>query len=320
MNDLQVVVSQEVGKIDFNFEEIKAGLQERMALYDGATFTEESKTIAKAEVAALRKMKSAVDQTRKDVKTQCLAPYKDFEEKAKELMALIDAPINLIDGQVKVFEEARRAEKREKILDFYKNAVGDMAEYVPFEKVYDAKWENASRSMKSVEEDILMLIDSAKMAVETIQSMTSDKVPDALAFYKLTQDMAGAIKMINDYERQKAEIIAKEHKRREEEEARRRAMEEEKIRQQERERVAEEERIRQEERAKAEAALSALAENAKAEPDVEPSGFDVDDDLPFEQPDMVTSFFRIVGTVEELEAVEVALDSIGVYFERRDQL
>lgn len=62
MNELQVIVNQNVGKIEFNYEEIKAELQARMDLYKDAVFTEDSKDIAKKEVAALRKMKQAIDQ------------------------------------------------------------------------------------------------------------------------------------------------------------------------------------------------------------------------------------------------------------------
>lgn len=94
------------------------------------------------------------------------------------------------------------------------------------------------------------------------------------------------------------------------EEERRRRMEEERIRQKERERIAEEERIRREEREKAAAELE------------EKRGFqdltDVEDDLPFEQPTTITAFYKVVATPEEIEKVEMAFNSIGIYFERRD--
>ena len=116
MNELQVIVNQEIGHINFNYEEIREELQKRMDLYKDAVFTEDSKNIAKGEVAALRNMKAAIDQKRKDVKNQFMIPYNNFEKEAKELMALIDEPISLIDGQIKAFEEKRKAEKREKNL------------------------------------------------------------------------------------------------------------------------------------------------------------------------------------------------------------
>ena len=314
MKELEVIVKQNVGDIQFNYDEIKAELQARMELYKDAYFTEESKTIAKKEVAALRKMKDAIDRKRKDVKNQCLEPYKEFEDKAKELMYLIDEPIALIDGQVKAFEERRKQERRENIKSIYESLIGDMGEYISLEKIYNAKWENASTSMKSIKEEMEGLIFSSSMAVDTIRSMTSDKVEDALRYYKNTLDVAGAIKMINDYEHQKAEIMEREQKRREEQEVLRRQQEEERIRQEERRRMAEEDRIRTEEREKVKKEIEKEAVHQAA------SGFFDDegiDDLPFEQPSTVTAFYKVVATPEELERVEMAFNSIGIYFERR---
>ena len=55
----------------------------------------------------------------------------------------------------------------------------------------------------------------------------------------------------------------------------------------------------------------------------EESGFDTEgfavDDLPFEQPHTQTVFYRVVATPEELEQVEIVFNSIGIFFERRDE-
>ena len=55
----------------------------------------------------------------------------------------------------------------------------------------------------------------------------------------------------------------------------------------------------------------------------EESGFDTEgfavDDLPFEQPHTQTVFYRVVATPKELEQVEMAFNSIGIFFERRNE-
>lgn len=43
-----------------------------------------------------------------------------------------------------------------------------------------------------------------------------------------------------------------------------------------------------------------------------------DDIMPFVQPDTRTVFYRVVASEEEIREVDMALDSIGVYYERRD--
>ena len=55
MKELQIKISQEPAVIRCNFEDVKAQLSAKMAEYQGAVFTEESKSVAKAELASLRK-------------------------------------------------------------------------------------------------------------------------------------------------------------------------------------------------------------------------------------------------------------------------
>lgn len=322
MNELQVIIRQEPGKIDFNFDELKAALAERMDLYKDAVFSEEYKVQAKGEVASLRKMRKALDDRRKLVKKQVIQPYEEFEEKVKELLALIDEPITLIDGQIKDIEKKQKAEKRAKIKEFFDANIGDMGSYLNFDQIYDSRWENVSVTMKSVQDAILSGIDRVKQDVSALSSNVSEAAQDALKEYARSHDLSRAYDVINQYERQKAEILKREEERRKVEEDHRRQQEIERVRQQERERIVEEERIRMEERKKAEEQLKQEQRTKEAESfDENMSGFfsaEADGELPFEQPDTVTAFYKVVATPEELEQVETAFNSIGIFFERRD--
>ena len=223
MTDLQVVVRQQAGTIEWNYEELKAALQERMDLYKDAVVTEEGKNLAKKEVAALRNMKKAIDEKRKDVKKQCLEPYDEFNAKVMALMTIIDEPINLIDSQVKAFDEKRREQRRAAIQKIYGEVIGNVTEYLPLERIYNSKWENVTTSVKSIREDMEKIVADTKAAVLAISSMQSDAVPKALDMYKHDLSMAAAVAYVNDYERQKAEILRAEDQRRREEDERKRS-------------------------------------------------------------------------------------------------
>lgn len=322
MQELTVRVDQQVGTIHFNYEEIRDMLAQQMEAYKDVQFSEETKAQAKSEIATLRKIKKAIDDKRKEVKNQCLVPYKEFEAKATELMGLIDEPIGLIDRQIKEFDEKQKAEKKAKIEDVYWELIGEMGEYLPFERIYDPRWENTTRSMKSIKEEIGSLVTSARTAVETISGMTSDAVPEALERYKQTLDMAGAIAYINQYEQQKAEILKREEEHRRREEERRRQEEIERAKAEERRKLAEIEQAREEERKKAEAEASLKAEPVETEtpfPQAEIPAEEEDvDDLPFVTPSTLTVFYKVVAAPEELRRVEMAFNSLGVSYERRD--
>ena len=106
--------------IDFNFEELKGQLAESLALYTGLVVTEDGIKGAKEDRAKLNKLREALENKRKEVKRECMAPYTDFEAKVKELVGLIDQPIAAIDAQLKAVIDrtvARWLEVKNK--DFY---------------------------------------------------------------------------------------------------------------------------------------------------------------------------------------------------------
>ena len=313
MEELTLNVKQNPGVIELNFDEIEAALDKKLEEYRGAVFTEKSKTFAKKEVASLRKFKAKFEDARKSVKREWMKPYDDFEKRMKQLTAKIDEPINLINSQIAEFEQKRKAERQEEIRKIYQELIGDMAEYCELGRIYDPKWENATTTLKSIKESIAASVEGTRTAVSTISGMQSEAVEKALSIYKDSLDMAKAISYINSYEQQKAEILQCEAERRREDEERKRREEEERIRAQEREAIERENRIR--EQAEREAELARQEEKA-APFEAEKTGGD--DVMPFVQPDTKAVIYRVVATEEDLQAIDMALDSIGVYYERRD--
>ena len=251
MNKLELRVQQNPGTIELNFEELNTALDARLAEYDGAVFTEETKDIAKGEVASLRKLKKEIEDKRKFVKKEWNKPLDVFEANMKALSAKVDKPINAIDEQLKEFEERRKKEKRAKIEELYTELIEDMEEYLPLSSIYSSKWENATTTMKSIKEDIVSEVKAAQAAVAMISGMQSDAVEKALEIYKNTHDSVQAVTYINNYEKQKQEIMKREEERRRQEEERQRQAEIERARAAEREAIEREERIRRETEAEA---------------------------------------------------------------------
>lgn len=184
MKELQIKISQEPAVIRCNFEDVKAQLSAKMAEYQGAVFTEESKSVAKAELASLRKTRDEIEKRRKEVKAQCLVPYNDFEEKVKELLEIIDEPICLIDGQLKEMEAERIRKRHKEVETLYAECAGDWAEYLPLKEIYVKQWDNATTSMKQIEKELLAMIEKVASEVAIICNTQSDVMDDALLLYK----------------------------------------------------------------------------------------------------------------------------------------
>lgn len=303
MNELQINVTLNSGSIVTNTEELKEQLSAKMAEYENAIFTEESKAIAKAELAGLRKLREAVENRRKEIKVQCMIPYNEFEKEVKELTAIIDKPIQLIDGQLKEMEAERVRKKKEAIEALYQEVVAEAADYLPLNDIYDNKWENAGTSMKKIREAMEELVVKTVSEISIIKNNVSDARDEALRIYKDTRNLAKALEHINVYEENKKKVLELENAKKEQEEARKR---EEEIT-----------RIRTEERAHVEE-LKQVQEKTVPQDDFVQLDSDEDDNLPFTQPTTITAHYKVIATLEELEQVEMAFNSIGIYFVRRD--
>ena len=278
MENIMLQVRPVAGLIKTNFDEIEKQLAADMCQYDGIIFTEDTKTDAKKKVAELRKLKKSIEDSRKEVKAQWMEPYNQFEAK-------------------------RLKERQTEIEQIYTEEIGDMADFLPLYRLQEDKWGNASTSIKSIRKSMSETIANTRAGKAAIEAMQSDAVPDALRKFQATLSLPDALAYINRYEAQKAEILRKEEERRHQEEERRHQEEMERVRKDERQRMAHEERIRKD----AEEAVRA-----------EIKSVDEENAAPLTAPNSHTAVYTVVGTDAELQEVEMAMTSLGLYFERKD--
>lgn len=220
--ELKILSPQEGGfvkEIRWNNEELKAEIAEKMQEYKSLAFTEETIKEAKADRAKLNKLRTAFEDERKRIKKLCMAPYDEFEKQVKELIALIDEPIRLIDSQIKEVEEQRRVEKKGKILEFYESIIGTLKGVLPFEKVFRPEYLNASRSMKSITEEIRALVDRVNSDLDTIEGFGSKYELQIKDMYLRTLDLSSAMQeksRLEEVERRLVERMREEQRRAEE--------------------------------------------------------------------------------------------------------
>ena len=215
--------------------------------------------------------------------------------------------------------EAERIRKRHADVEtLYAECAGEWAEYLPLKEIYVKKWDNATTSLKQIEKELLTMIEKVSSEGAIIRNTQSDVVDDALQIYQKSRELGAALTRINTYEDNKKRALEAERIRRQQEEEQRRQAEIERAREEERRKLEEIAKAREEERKKAEETLKAAA-MAASEPEVPFSLDDSEDseDLPFPQPQTVTMWYKIIATPDELEQVEMALNSLGIYFERR---
>lgn len=240
-------------RIQWNKEELEAAVRAKIAGYENVVYTEENIKAAKNDRAELNKLIKAIEERRKQVKNIINEPYAVFEAELKEITALINEPVALIDQQVKAFEEKQKEEKKAAIKATYDENIGDLAEVLPFEKIFDSRYLNQTYKLATAQKEIVDKIDTVKTDLETIDSLDSKYKLNAKDVYIKTLDLS---KALADLE----EKLEADKRRKAEEEAERKRQEE--IRKQ---KEAEEQAKREAEEEERKAAEAKKAQEAAAE-------------------------------------------------------
>lgn len=265
--------------IDFNYEDLKTELAARLVKYDGLIYSEANIKDAKADRAGLNKFKDAIETRRKEIKKQCLKPYEDFETKVKDLVAMVDKPILAIDTQVKNFEQLKKDEKLDGIKAVYADRVGDLLQLVPFDKVMNPKWLNATYKAADIEKEILDLFVKVEADLQVITDLQTEYEAQIKDTYLKAFDLTAALG---------------EKKRLEEQAAR----------------LAEYNRQQAEKKAQQEAQKAEAIQTPAEEPK-RPVAKEIE--APKEQPTFSLDF-RVWGTVEQLNALKQFMLDNGIKY------
>lgn len=173
--ELKVEEFKELAPVKFNYEDIKQWVTEKAEEYKKVVYTEDTIAIARTDRATLHKFSDAINNEKKRIKNELLKPYVDFENKCKELMAIIDDASKCIDTQVKAFENKEQEEKKNQILEIFNAYIGNYKELISFEKIFNPRWLNKTYSMKKIEEEINHLIVKTNTDLGVIDGQFKDE-------------------------------------------------------------------------------------------------------------------------------------------------
>lgn len=183
-----------VEKIQWNSDEIKKAVAEMVKDYKGLVYTEDTVQSAKSDRASLNKLKKAIDDRRKEIKKKCLEPYEEFEREVKEVLAIIEEPIGLIDSQIKGFEDRQKEEKRQKLKAVYDENIGDLANMFSFERLMQPTWLNATVTLKKATAELTDKIESIANDLVSLERTVDEKYKTAVvAKYVQTMDCSAAM-------------------------------------------------------------------------------------------------------------------------------
>lgn len=195
---------QELAPIQANLEQIKGYVLGVVAKYQNASYTDEQMKLAKADRAELRHLKEDIDTKRKQVKAAWNAPYLAFETKIKEITALIDEPVALIDGQIKEWEERRKAERRNKLEGVF-NQHNPFGALLPFENVLEPEMLKMSTTDSKATTLLTRKLEKITGEMAQLESLVDPQFrTECMAVYTQTLNLAQAILHANTLKAEKA--------------------------------------------------------------------------------------------------------------------
>lgn len=263
--------------IEWNSEEIRKQVEMMMSAYTDVVYTEDTMKSAKDDRATLNKFKKVIEDRRKEVKKKCMEPYEQFEKEVKEITALIDKPISMIDSQIKDYEEKQKAEKKAQIKAAYDESIGDFEADLPFERVFDTRYLNATFSLSKAMSEVIEKIEKFKTDLATIDSLDSKHKLNVRDVYVRTLDLSQAMaedrRLRELEERLEADRRAKEEAERKRQEAEAAKREEAERQRAEAAKREAERKAQQEQEAKQEQSTQPVSEMGKAIASIEHQAF-----------------------------------------------
>lgn len=199
--------------IEWNKKQFEELIARTMKQYEGITYTDEQIKDAKNDRSTLNAMKKAISDRRIQVKKAVMEPYTQFETEVNEVVALIDKPIKMIDGQIKEYEERVKNEKKQALKAYFEEIALDLEGVLTFDRVFDQRYLNATVSLNKAKTDIREKVERVNTDLNTLNSLDAEYRMFARDVYMKTFDMSKAmaeISRLQELKKREEERICKE--------------------------------------------------------------------------------------------------------------
>lgn len=143
--------------------------------------------------AELRKIAKNINDRRISIEKEISLPIKKFKQDCDYLKKLYEESADLIDNQIKVFDEQEKQHKKFDCEKIYSEEIKEFECYIPFNKIFNDKWLNKGTELSLVREEIKKIVENSRQALETIKSLNSEYELEVVNKYFETLDLSQAI-------------------------------------------------------------------------------------------------------------------------------
>lgn len=176
--------------IQFNYEELKQELTEKVSMYETMVYTDDQIKEAKSDKANLNKLKKALNDERIRREKEYMKPFNEFKAQINEIISIIDKPVAVIDKQVKAYDEKKKQEKLEAIKKLFEES--NPPEWLDFDQIFNERWLLAGTSMRQIQDGIEGWLNEIKTNLDIIANLP-EFAYEATEIYKSTLDVQKAL-------------------------------------------------------------------------------------------------------------------------------
>ena len=196
MSNQELIVVKQLPQIEEHLKELSLDVDKKVENAKNLVCTEENVTTIKQIRASLNKEFKEVEQQRKIVKEQILAPYMQFEEIYK---TYISDKYKSADNDLKVkidsIEKELKAKKEQEVKDYFEEyKTANNIDFITYEQTKINT--TLSASMKSLKEQAKQFIDKIVDDLKLIE--TQEHETEILVEYKQTLNVSQAITSVTN--------------------------------------------------------------------------------------------------------------------------
>ena len=191
---MELLVQQipKIEPIQFNYEELKQELTERVQEYKTVVYTADTIKTAKADRAKLNTLKKSLNDERIRLEKEYMEPFQDFKAQVTDLVMIVDEASKAIDKQVKDYEDLQKKDKQAAVEALFQAVVIPEIPWLGINQVWNEKWLNATYKTGQIEKDFVGIVSQIKTDIEMLGRLPEYSF-EAQETYKQTLNVNDAL-------------------------------------------------------------------------------------------------------------------------------
>lgn len=192
-----------------NYGTLMAWANNYVETYKGLVVMDDGISVAKKDVAELRKLAKLADEYRITITREHNRKIEKTVQQLKELAATFQEAAQGIDVQVKAYTDREKEIKKGQIQAYFDKNIGDLDGILDISHIWDDRWLNKGFNINNIQEAIDEAIKKVQNGILAIRNMGVKYEQEMINAFVSNMDMAVAIEKKTQLERQEEALKGK---------------------------------------------------------------------------------------------------------------